>query len=178
MSPSILHAAASVDSLSCVAACLHVSRSIIWVWTLFVCVLVLVVVAVNLAGHHGFLDTLLFAIALAVGLTPEFLPMITTVTLTQGAIQLSRQHVIVKHLAAIEVRQRRHHPNESSAPDERVQRAANLMRSLKVGCLPGLEEQHLVGIVTEADLLHIVEELPDAALARPVSPLREPVRTA
>ncbi|HCG29105.1 MAG TPA: magnesium-translocating P-type ATPase [Chloroflexi bacterium] len=65
-------------------------------------VLVLVVVAVNLAGHHGFLDTLLFAIALAVGLTPEFLPMITTVTLTQGAIQLSRQHVIVKHLAAIE----------------------------------------------------------------------------
>ena len=39
------------------------------------------------------------------------------------------------------------------------------MRSLRIGCLPVLEDQHLVGIVTEADLLHIVEELPDAALA-------------
>ena len=84
----------------------------------------------------------------------------------------------VQHLSAIEVRQLMHHPTATIAPDERVQRAAHLMRSLKVGCLPVLEDQHLVGIVTEADLLHIVEELPDAALARPVSPLREPVRTA
>ena len=50
-------------------------------------------------------------------------------------------------------------------PDERVQRAAHLMRSLKIECLPVLEEQRLVGIVTDADLLHIVEELPDASLA-------------
>jgi CBS domain-containing protein len=38
------------------------------------------------------------------------------------------------------------------------------MRSLRIGCLPVLEDQHLVGIVTEADLLHFIEELPDAAL--------------
>ena len=52
--------------------------------------------------HQPVLDTLLFAIALAVGLTPEFLPVITTVTLAQGAIHMSRQKVIVKNLASIQ----------------------------------------------------------------------------
>ena len=52
--------------------------------------------------HQSVLDTLLFAIALAVGLTPEFLPMITTVTLAQGAVHMSRQKVIVKNLASIQ----------------------------------------------------------------------------
>ena len=52
------------------------------------------------------LESLLFAVALAVGLTPEFLPMITAVTLAQGAVRMARQKVIVKHLAAIaELRQ-------------------------------------------------------------------------
>jgi CBS domain-containing protein len=72
-----------------------------------------------------------------------------------------------QHNASIEVQQIMHHPTATIGPDERVQRAAHLMRSLKIGCLPVLEDQHLVGIVTEADLLHIVEELPDVALARP-----------
>ena len=71
----------------------------------------------------------------------------------------------LQHNAAIEVRQLMHVPTATIGPDERVQRAAHLMRSLKIGCLPVLEEQRLVGIVTEADLLHIVEELPDASLA-------------
>src|SRR5262249_57718196 len=44
----------------------------------------------------------LFALALAVGLTPEFLPMIMTVTLGQGAVRMARRKVIVKHLAAIQ----------------------------------------------------------------------------
>ena len=73
-----------------------------------------------------------------------------------------------QHMAAIDVQQFMHHPTATIGPDERVQRAAHLMRSRKIGCLPVLEDQRLVGIVTEADLLHIVEELPDAALARPV----------
>src|SRR5262249_22473157 len=47
-------------------------------------------------------ESFLFAVALAVGLTPEFLPMITTVTLAQGAVRMARRKVIVKHLAAIE----------------------------------------------------------------------------
>lgn len=64
--------------------------------------LVLFVLTVNLALKHDPLESLLFAVALAVGLTPEFLPMITTVILGQGALHMARAQVIVKHLAAIE----------------------------------------------------------------------------
>jgi Mg2+-importing ATPase len=64
--------------------------------------LVLFVLVVNVALHRPAFESLLFAVALAVGLTPEFLPMITTVTLAQGAVRMARRNVIVKHLAAIE----------------------------------------------------------------------------
>ena len=64
--------------------------------------LVLFVMLASLVLHHPPLESLLFAVALAVGLTPEFLPMIMSVTLTQGAVHMARQQVIVKHLAAIE----------------------------------------------------------------------------
>ena len=64
--------------------------------------LVLFVLLVNLSLKHNTLESLLFSVALAVGLTPEFLPMITTVTLGQGALHMARQKVIVKHLAAIQ----------------------------------------------------------------------------
>jgi Mg2+-importing ATPase len=65
--------------------------------------LVLFVVVVGLALRHPPLQSVLFAVALAVGLTPEFLPMIAAVTLAQGAVHMARRKVIVKHLAAIEV---------------------------------------------------------------------------
>ncbi len=65
--------------------------------------LVLFVFVVTVVGNKGTpLEALLFAVALAVGLTPEFLPMITTVTLSQAAVHMSRRHVIVKNLAAIQ----------------------------------------------------------------------------
>jgi Mg2+-importing ATPase len=64
--------------------------------------LVLFVFAVNAILRRDPLQTLLFAVALAVGLTPEFLPMITSVTLTRGAVRMARQKVIVKNLAAIQ----------------------------------------------------------------------------
>jgi Mg2+-importing ATPase len=64
--------------------------------------LVLFVLVVSVALHRPAFESLLFAVALAVGLTPEFLPMIITVTLGQGAVRMARQKVIVKHLAAIE----------------------------------------------------------------------------
>jgi Mg2+-importing ATPase len=64
--------------------------------------LVLFVFLVSAALHHNTFESLLFAIALAVGLTPEFLPMITTVTLGRGAVRMARHKVIVKHLAAIQ----------------------------------------------------------------------------
>src|SRR6476646_4957854 len=64
--------------------------------------LVLFLVVVSIVLHHNALESLLFAVALAVGLTPEFLPMITSVTLAKGAVAMSRKKVIVKHLSAIQ----------------------------------------------------------------------------
>lgn len=64
--------------------------------------LVLFVFAASFATGRDSLESFLFAIALAVGLTPEFLPMITAVTLAQGAVRMARRHVIVKHLAALQ----------------------------------------------------------------------------
>ena len=64
--------------------------------------LVLFVFLVNIAFRHNPFDSLLFAVALAVGLTPEFLPMITTVTLARGASHMAKRKVIVKNLAAIQ----------------------------------------------------------------------------
>ncbi|AFL88463.1 magnesium-translocating P-type ATPase [Terriglobus roseus DSM 18391] len=65
-------------------------------------VMVLLVLAANLAMHRPPIESLLFAVALAVGLTPEFLPMITSVTLSRGAVAMARKHVVVKHLPAIQ----------------------------------------------------------------------------
>lgn len=64
--------------------------------------LVLFVLLVSVLLHRPFLESLLFAVALAVGLTPEFLPMITTVTLSRGAVHMARKNVIVKHLEAMQ----------------------------------------------------------------------------
>lgn len=64
--------------------------------------LVLFVFLVTAALRHDPWQSLLFAVALAVGLTPEFLPMITTVTLGRGAVRMARKKVIVKHLSAIQ----------------------------------------------------------------------------
>lgn len=64
--------------------------------------LVLFVMMASVAFGRSGLESLLFAVALAVGLTPEFMPMITTVTLASGAIRMAKRHVIVKHLAAID----------------------------------------------------------------------------
>jgi P-type Mg2+ transporter len=63
--------------------------------------LVLFVVATNVVFHRPLLESLLFALALAVGLTPELLPMVVTVTLANGARRLAARRVIVKRLAAI-----------------------------------------------------------------------------
>ncbi|MCX2726668.1 magnesium-translocating P-type ATPase [Thermomicrobium sp. 4228-Ro] len=64
--------------------------------------LVLFVLAVTLAFGRPPLDSILFAVALAVGLTPEFLPMIVTIALAQGALRMARRRVLVKSLPAIE----------------------------------------------------------------------------
>lgn len=64
--------------------------------------LVLFIVVVRVALHKDAFESFVFAVALAVGLTPEFLPMITSVTLARGAVRMARKQVIVKHLPAIQ----------------------------------------------------------------------------
>ena len=64
--------------------------------------LVLFLIVVSIVRHRDPLQSLMFAVALAVGLTPEFLPMITSVTLSKGAIAMARKKVIVKHLSSIQ----------------------------------------------------------------------------
>ena len=63
--------------------------------------MVLFVLVVNISFHRPALESLMFALALAVGLTPELLPMIVTVTLARSALELSKRKVIVKRLSAI-----------------------------------------------------------------------------
>ena len=64
--------------------------------------IVLAVLALNVVLQHPRLEMLLFAMALAVGLSPELLPVILTVTLSRGAQNMAREGVIVKRLNAIE----------------------------------------------------------------------------
>jgi len=64
--------------------------------------LVLFLITVGVLRHRDPFQSLLFAVALAVGLTPEFLPMITSVTLSKGAVAMARKKVIVKHLPSIQ----------------------------------------------------------------------------
>lgn len=65
-------------------------------------VLVIFVFFVNSFGSHSIIDSFLFAAALAVGLTPELLPMIITLSLTKGSLAMSQHGVIVKRLSAIQ----------------------------------------------------------------------------
>ncbi len=65
-------------------------------------ILVIAVLAINVVLHRPVLESLLFAIALAVGLTPELLPAIVTLNLTQGAHALASHGVLVKSLPAIQ----------------------------------------------------------------------------
>lgn len=64
--------------------------------------MVLFVLLVNAWFHKPWLESFLFAVALAVGLTPELLPMVVSVTLSRGAIRLSQQQMIVKRQTAIQ----------------------------------------------------------------------------
>lgn len=65
-------------------------------------ILVVFVLVVSAIVGRSFLESLLFAIAIAVGITPELLPMVVSVTLARGALVMSKKRVIVKQMPAIE----------------------------------------------------------------------------
>lgn len=73
-----------------------------WLMIRFMLVMVPTVFLINGLTKGDWLEALLFAVAVAVGLTPEMLPMIVTVNLAKGAIAMSKKRVIVKRLHAIQ----------------------------------------------------------------------------
>ena len=77
-------------------------NSVSWLLIRFALVMVPIVLLVNGFTKGNWTDAFLFALAVAVGLTPEMLPMIVTSTLAKGAVLLSRKKVIVKRLDAIQ----------------------------------------------------------------------------
>ncbi len=73
-----------------------------WLMIRFMAVMVPLVFLINGLTGHGWREAFVFALAVAVGLTPEMLPMIVSVGLSRGAVAMSRKKVIVKRLAAIQ----------------------------------------------------------------------------
>jgi P-type Mg2+ transporter len=65
-------------------------------------ILVVVIFAINLLEHKDVLNSVLFSLALAVGLTPQLLPTIVTISLAQGARAIAKRRVIVRRLDSIE----------------------------------------------------------------------------
>jgi Mg2+-importing ATPase len=76
--------------------------SFTWLMLRFMAVMVPVVFIINGFTKHNWGEAFLFALAVAVGLTPEMLPMIVSVCLSKGALLMSRKKVIVKRLNSIQ----------------------------------------------------------------------------
>ncbi|MEG1118493.1 MAG: HAD-IC family P-type ATPase, partial [Janthinobacterium sp.] len=77
-------------------------RQFTWLMIRCIAVMVPLVLLINGLSKHDWLEALMFALAVGVGLTPEMLPMIVTVNLAKGALVMSRTQVIVKRLDAIQ----------------------------------------------------------------------------
>lgn len=73
-----------------------------WLMIRFMFLMVPLVFLINGALRGDWFEALLFSVSIAVGLTPEMLPMIVTVNLAKGAIVMSKRNVIVKRLSAIQ----------------------------------------------------------------------------
>lgn len=77
-------------------------NSVSWVLIRFMLIMVPIVLFLNGFAKGDWLNAALFAISIAVGLTPEMLPMIVTTCLAKGAVAMSLQKVIIKDLNAIQ----------------------------------------------------------------------------
>ena len=77
-------------------------NSVSWLLIRFMAVMVPVVFFINGFDKHDWLQAFLFALSVAVGLTPEMLPLIVTANLGKGAMAMSRRKVVVKRLNAIQ----------------------------------------------------------------------------
>jgi Mg2+-importing ATPase len=141
--------------------------------------LVIAVFAINVYFHEPVLDSLLFSIALAVGLTPELLPAIVSVTLSKGSQEMARQGVIVRRLNAIEnfgsmdvlctdktgtltvgVVQLDATLDWLGQPSRAVARNAFLNASLQTGLTNPLDEAILRTPPGETSTVHKIDEVP------------------
>jgi P-type Mg2+ transporter len=77
-------------------------RDFTWLMIKAMLGMVLVIFAINAARRGDLIQSLLFSLGVAVGLTPEMLPMLVTVNLSKGAIAMSKKDVIVKRLNSIQ----------------------------------------------------------------------------
>ncbi len=77
-------------------------NAVSWVLIRFMLVMVPIVLFINGFTKGNWLQALLFAISVAVGLTPEMLPMIVTANLAKGAVAMSKKKVIIKNLNSIQ----------------------------------------------------------------------------
>ena len=68
----------------------------------FMLVMVPIILFINILTKNEFLESLVFAITIAVGLSPEMLPVIMTSTLAKGAVEMSKKKTIVKRLSSIQ----------------------------------------------------------------------------
>jgi len=77
-------------------------QKFIWLMIRVMLAMVPLVFLINGFVKHNWMEALLFATAVAVGLTPELLPLLVTINLAKGAIVMSKKKVIVKHLDSIQ----------------------------------------------------------------------------
>lgn len=77
-------------------------NSVSWLLIRFMMVMVPVVLFINGFTKGDWLEALLFAISIAVGLTPEMLPMIVTTNLAKGAVKMSKKNTIIKNIDSIQ----------------------------------------------------------------------------
>jgi P-type Mg2+ transporter len=73
-----------------------------WMMIKSIFLMVIVILIANIFLKHNFFESLLFALAVAVGLAPETLPMIVTINLSKGALLMAKKKVIVKKLDSIQ----------------------------------------------------------------------------
>ena len=77
-------------------------NSVSWLLIKFMLFMVPIVFLINGFTKHNWIDAGLFAISIAVGLTPEMLPMIVTTSLAKGAVTMSKKKTIIKNLNSIQ----------------------------------------------------------------------------
>ena len=77
-------------------------NAVSWVLIRFMLVMVPLVFFINGITKGNWLEAFLFGISIAVGLTPEMLPMIVTTCLAKGAVSMSKKQTIVKNLNSIQ----------------------------------------------------------------------------